>query len=159
LVVQGIHCDICICVYNVSFCTPSIFLLYSLPPFLRTILMGFIVPFLYMYTKCINHIHPLSSSSFTLHQPTCTYPWAGPVLHVECSREVAMVFHTCIYYTLIRLNTSITYSFSIALLCSTVSVHFYILSSYTDLLYFDIICFNFFKHQSYQIRTFSNDLI
>jgi hypothetical protein len=80
-----------------------------------------------MYTKHIDSIHPTHLlHSFLLPSPFPLVPTLRqdlfnlPVLHFyNCILIVqggfTMVFHTCIYWTLIRWTPSITYSFSITL--------------------------------------------
>jgi hypothetical protein len=82
----------------------------------KTILTCFIVLFSYTYTKHIEHIHSPSPSPLTWPLPTGTYSGTGPVFSILpfcrgifiVKRDFAMVFHTCIYYTLIILALSLT---------------------------------------------------
>jgi hypothetical protein len=54
--------------------------------------------------------------------------------------DFTLVFHTCIYRTLIRLTPSITFSLShCSPIIQQLSMHFVIPSSYTDAMYFNII--------------------
>jgi hypothetical protein len=107
LVVNVTHCDIWICIcrythtyknrykiihnvchtlWHLHMClqcilirfTSSIILPYRVFTHLRTISIGFIVLFSYMYTKYINHIHPL-------HLPPLWYPAPGRTCFTFCS--------------------------------------------------------------------------
>jgi hypothetical protein len=69
-----------------------------------------------------------------------------PILHffkyMLIVQEVfALLFHTCIYHTLIILTVSIAYGFSTAcfLIIQQLTVHFIIISLYTDSLCFSIV--------------------
>jgi hypothetical protein len=91
---------------------------------------GFIVLFPYMDTKYIQHICLPSPSPFP-PPSQCLHPSVTGAVLPSClsffmymlivQGSCALVFHTCIYHTLIILNPYITNSFSIALFlhCST----------------------------------------
>jgi hypothetical protein len=98
--------------------------------------------FIVLFSYTIYNTHPPYLPSFTLPLPTGTHPQTDlfylPVLHFfKCmlivQEDFTLIFHTCIYHTLIRLTSSITYSFSITLvtcysltfsaLCYTIFMH------------------------------------
>jgi hypothetical protein len=85
----------------------SIILPYSPTPLLRTISIGFLVLFSYIYTKyltIITLLHPLHLPSPPLNRPCFTFLFFIFKCILIVQRGFALVFHTCIYCTLLRLT-------------------------------------------------------
>jgi hypothetical protein len=100
-----------------------------------------------MYTKHIDNICPLSLSPFIHPSPTGIHPQTGPILHAypsffKCMLMVrwcfAIVLHTCILY-FNQNNPLFTFSVALCPIIQQLSVHFVMLSSYTDVMQFNII--------------------
>jgi hypothetical protein len=102
-----------------------------------------------MNLKYIHHIH--LPSLFHLSPHAGTHPWIGPILPscpsffkyiLIAQEDFALVFHKCIYCTLTQLTPSVTISL---LPCSPIiqhlTVHYVILSSYTNALCFNILLY------------------
>jgi hypothetical protein len=101
-----------------------------------------------MYIKYLNHIHPHSCFHFTLPPSASNHPQTGPYLpfcpslfkYIMIKWVFCVVFHICIYCTLIRLAPSVNY-FYLSPYSSNIqglSVHFIMLSSCTDAVDFNI---------------------
>jgi hypothetical protein len=130
---------------------PPSFSLISLPSLPRTISAGFIVQFSNTYTKYIDHFHLLSLTPFFLPLPTGIHSCTGPVLPfypsfffksilIFSQRFCLCTSHMCILYFYQFNPLLLTLSLSP---CSSIiqqlTVHYVILSSYTDAMCFNIV--------------------
>jgi hypothetical protein len=124
--------------------TPYTFLPHAPLPLLKTILTGLIVLFSNTSRKYIDNIHSSSFSLSPLRLPlVSTFPYRSyfTFLSSIVQRDFTMVFHTCIYCTLIRLTSFIALFLypSCLLLFNKFQCISFMSSSYTDAMYINII--------------------
>jgi hypothetical protein len=119
---------------------------------------------IFMHVYKVHQTYSQSSPSlFTLSPPASTHSWSGLVSHsypsfLNCilivQRGFSVLFHPCIYRSLIRLTPSITLFFypSCPLLFNSFQFIFVMLSSFTDTMYFNIFHLFFFTTLGFELR-------